>query len=106
MLTIGYFKKGKEKQDGILDKMKGYSSFEEFKPDHDLVRSRPNDAHLIESVKNKILNSKFEIRSEIDSYLCDFLLETNPYYVFEKAARENPDCFLILNSPDNPWFIV
>lgn len=86
--------------------MKGYNSLEEFKPDHELIRAYQNDKHLIDSVKKKILNSKKDIREEIDNYLCNFLLESNPYYVFDKVARENPKCFLILRSPEDPWFHI
>ncbi len=85
--------------------MRFYNSLEEFKVDHQRVCMAPNDQHLIVSIQTKVNNSNQTLQLKIDDYLCDFLLESNPWYVFEKVAKRNPKCIFIFKTPNDPWFL-
>lgn len=84
-----------------------YESFEEWLKDFSVYEKNPSDRHFVIALERRTHNSSNELKDEIQEFLQNRTLETNPFEVFSRVMRAlGPGYILIVKSTQDPWFGV
>jgi len=84
-----------------------YASFDEWYEDYEIFQKNPDDHTFMKFLERRTNNSSKELRQEVQHFLQNRALDTNPYEVFGRVMREvGPDYFLIVKTQEDPFFEV
>lgn len=85
--------------------MHKYNTMEEWFKDFELFEANPNDEHLLKALKTRVNNSSDSVKTQVQVFLQNRALETNPFEVFGRVAKEvGSEFFVVVNSESDPWF--
>lgn len=84
-----------------------YASFDEWYKDFEIFQKNPNDVHFMKALEKKTNNSSKNVKREVQEFLQNKALETNPYEVFGRVMKQvGPKYFLIVKTAEDPFFEV
>lgn len=87
--------------------MKSYESFEEWLKDFSIFKKNPDDLKFYRAIQTRTNNSSIDIRNQVEVFLEGLVMDENPLEIFRRVMASIPkDYWLVIKSPEQPWFEV
>lgn len=84
-----------------------YDNIEQWLKDFEIFEKNPNDKHLLAALQKRTNNSSDGLRKQVQEFLQNKTLESNPFEVFGRVMKEvGPEFFLMVKNESDPWFKV